>query len=133
MKTKNKKELRDEEIARYLWNKKRDVILPMSLFVAIIAVSIWKWDRLFVDFYTFAKIFVTAIGIGYCLGNNLCYLLFQDKESMIANARSRHHQRYQTFWMKYLQKEEKKLPKKIQLQKDKFEVERIMLRNEFDL
>jgi len=132
---KTKKELREAEIARYLWNKKKDIIIPIVLFVAIVVVSIWKWDR-FVDIYTVIKIYLISIGIGYCIGMNLCYLLLLNKENMIANARFRHQQRYQNFWTRYLQnlseEEREKLPEKIRLRDNKSAVERIMLYNEFD-
>lgn len=134
---KTKKELRDEQIARYLWNEKKNRVILVTLLIAIVVVGIWKWDRVSVDFYTFAKIFVTSIGIGYCLGNVLCHLLFHDKESLIENARCRHHQKYQTFWMRYLQhlseEERKKLPEKVRLRSDRLDLEARMLYNEFDL
>lgn len=137
MKTKQK--LREEEIARYVWNKKKGTIVCISLIIVFVAVSVWKWDRLFVDLYTFIKIYLIAFGFGYSIGYVMVFLLSWNKnylETIVSNARFRHHQRYQRFWTRYLQnlpeEEYKHLPEKIRHRDNKLAVESMMLHNEFD-
>lgn len=86
---KTKKEIREAILKRNVWNKKRDQIIPMILLLFMVIVSIWKFDRLFIhfDFSTFAKIYLIAIGAGYCFGSCICYLfvkvdLKKEKRSM---------------------------------------------------
>lgn len=76
---KTKKEIREAIIKRNVWNKKRDQIIPMILLLFMVIVGIWKFDRLFVhfDLYTFAKIYLIAIGAGYCFGSMICYLFIK--------------------------------------------------------
>lgn len=136
---KTKQELREGEIARYVWNKKKGTIVCISLIIVFVAVSVWKWDRLFVDLYTFIKIYLIAFGFGYSIGYVMAFLLSWNKnylETIVSNARFRHNQRYQRFWTRYLQnlpeEEYKHLPEKIRHRDNKLAVESMMLHNEFD-
>lgn len=136
---KTKKQLYEEKIQSYVWNKKKDTIVCIPLIIVFVAVSVWKWDRLFVDFYTFTKIYLIAFGFGYSIGYVIAFLLSWNKnylETIVSNARCRHHQKYQTFWMRYLQhlseEERERLPEKVRLRRDRLDIEAKMLHNEFD-
>lgn len=68
MPMKTKQELHEQIIVRMLWNKKKEMVVWVTILLMMIIVAIWKWDRVFVDFSTFAKIYLIAVGGGFCLG-----------------------------------------------------------------
>ena len=84
---KTKKELHEEIMKRYLWKKKRDTIVPIVLVLMLVMVGICKFDKLFVDWYAFTKIYLIAIGAGYSFGMTIAFILPVDlkKQKQVIN------------------------------------------------